>query len=361
MAPAPFVFDAHVDTLQLALELGADLAEGSPGQLDLPRARRGGLGAVVFACWVDPRYCAPERGGAGARAHALLDALHGLVERHPERVSLVRDRRDLAEARDAGRLAALAGIEGGHPLEGSLESLERFFERGLRVLTLVWNNHLPWIRSCEPDAGPEVPPGLSELGRSIVQRMDELGILVDLSHTCPESFFQALEVATRPVIASHSGCGALHAHRRNLSDDQLRALAEAGGVVGLPFLPSFLCPEAQRAAADLRATDAYRALRAGSAAALEVERTRFMARELPPLAIERLVDHLEHAVRVAGIEHVGLGSDFDGITVTVEGLEDAAGYGRLAEALGARGFTPREVELVMGGNLLRVFDEVLPA
>lgn len=358
--PPPFTFDAHVDTLQLVLELGVDLGDASPGQLDLPRAREGGLGAVVFAAWVDPRYISPDRGGARARADRLFDALDRLASDHPHEVQLVRTRRDLLAARRDGRLAAIAGIEGGHPLEASLAGLEHFFGRGLRVLTLVWNNHLSWIRSCEPGAGPDVPAGLSDLGRHLVTRMNELGVLVDLSHSSPQAFFDALETSERPVIASHSACSALHDHQRNLHDDQLRALAEGGGVVGLPFLPSFLDGEAQAAAGRLRATPAYRGLHGESAAALELERTRFMARQCPPLAIERLVDHVEHAVEVAGIEHVGLGSDFDGITVTVEGLEDAAGYGRLAEALGRRGFRPGDVAKVMGENLARVFDDVLP-
>jgi membrane dipeptidase len=355
-----FVFDAHVDTLQLALELDVDLGRSSPGQLDLPRAREGGLGAVVFACWVHPLFLAPERGGARARADALFDRFDDLGRRHPQDVCLVRGRGDLRSACADGRLAAIAGIEGGHPLEESLAGLEHFFARGLRVLTLVWNNHLTWIRSCEPGAGPEVPAGLSDFGRQVVGRLNELGVLIDLSHSSPTAFFEALEVSTRPVIASHSGCRALHDHQRNLTDEQLRALAEAGGVVGLPFLPSFLDGEAQARAARLRESPAYRALRAPSAAGLELERTRFMACELAPLSIERLVDHIEHALRVAGSDHVGLGSDFDGITTTVQGLEDAVGYPRLEEALRRRGFGERAVAKVLGENLLRVFDEVLP-
>jgi membrane dipeptidase len=357
---SPFTFDAHVDTLQLALDLGADLGVASPGQLDLPRARIGGLGGAVFTAWVDPRSMAPGRGGARARAEALFDRLDDLLAAHPEAVQLVRSAADWRAARESGRFALVAGMEGGHPLDGSLQTLEHFAGRGLRVLTLVWNNHLDWVRSCQPGGTEGVPEGLSGFGEHVVRRCNELGIVVDLSHAGERSFFDAIEAGERPVIASHSGCRALHDHPRNLTDDQLRALAANGGVVGVPFLPSFLDAGAQRRAAEARDTDGYRALRAETDAGLEVERTRYLAGVLEPLPIERLVDHVAHAARVAGVEHVGLGSDFDGIVSTVAGLEDASGYGALAEALRARGFDADEVAAVMGGNLERVLLACLP-
>jgi len=371
-----FVFDAHVDSLQLALELGVDLGRRSPGQLDLPRARSGGLRAVVFAAWVDPRHLREEgargRGGARDRADRLFDCLDTLPADGPpgsrkKEIRKIEDRGDWERSRSEGSLAAVAGMEGAHPLETRsgagdwLAGLEHFFDRGLRVLTLVWNNHLPWIRSCQEEPEGRAPTGLTELGRHIVARLDELGVVVDLSHAGRQSFEDVLEVGSRPPIASHSGCRALHDHARNLDDAQLRALAERGGVVGLPFLPSFLDADAQRRAAELRATADYRRLRGESAAELELARTDFMASRLESLPVDRLVDHLLHAVEVAGIEHVGLGSDFDGITTTVAGLEDASGYPLLAAALRRRGLDEAAVEKVMGGNFARVLEEALPA
>ena len=356
----PFAFDAHVDTLQLALDLDADLAVGSPGQLDLPRAREGGLGGAVLTAWVHPKFDAPERGGSRARAEALLDELDRLAERHPDLVQLIHTRSDWSEARVSGRFAAVAGMEGGHPLEDSLETLEHFASRGLRVLTLVWNNHLTWARSCQPDAPEGTPEGLSSFGEHIVGRCNELGILVDLSHAGEQTFFDALESGEGPAIASHSGCKALHDHPRNLTDEQVRALAATGGVVGLPFLPSFLDRGAQERAARCRNTPGYQALRSATDCGLEVERTRYLASQLEPLGIERLVDHAAHIAELVGAEHVGLGSDFDGIATTVAGLEDARGYPRLVEPLLARGFSEAEVEGVLGGNLERVLLEVLP-
>ncbi|MFT7668678.1 MAG: membrane dipeptidase [Planctomycetota bacterium] len=362
----PFVFDAHVDSLQIALELGVDLGEGSPGQLDLPRGRAGGLGAVVLTSWVEPRYIGEGRGGARARADSLFNCLDALVAGSPRETLKILTKSDLDRARASERLAAIAGIEGGHPLESSqgaedwMEGLEHFFNRGLRVLTLVWNNHLTWVRSCDADPSGKAPAGLTDLGKRLVGRMNELGILVDLSHAAPRSFFDAIEASSKPVIASHSGCKALHDHQRNLSDEQLRALRDNGGVVGVPFLPSFLDAEAQRESARARAQAGYRELQGKSATELEIARTHFMARELEPLSIERLADHIEHVVEVAGIDHIGLGSDFDGITTTVAGLHDASSYPNLEAPLRARGFGDSDVQKVFGLNMLRVLREALP-
>ncbi len=349
----PFLFDAHVDTLQLSLDMGVNLAQTSPGQLDLPRARAGGLGAVVMTAWVHPRYCKPENGGAFQRAELLLDELDGLAQRAPEQTKLIRTQADWNEARAQGKLALLAGMEGGHPLEASEAKLEHFAERGLRVLTLVWNNHLPWIRSCEPDAGPDVPAGLSAFGRHLVRRMNELGVLVDVSHSGTRSFYDALEASTKPVIASHSACFALNPHRRNLDDDQLRAIAGNGGVVGVPFLPSFLDSDAQATSARLRDTDDYRGLAASNGTELEVVRTAHMQAVMPPLSIQRLIDHIQHIAEVAGVEHVGLGSDYDGITTTVEGLPDASSYPALIGPMGERGFSREDIAAICGGNMER--------
>lgn len=355
---APFVFDAHVDSLQLALDLGADLGERGPGHLDLVRGRAGGLGAVVLTAWVAPEY-AERPGGARGRADALFDELHALVARRPDDCALVSEPGDLAAAREAGRTALIAGIEGGHAIEDSLEVLEHFWRRGLRVMTLVWNNHLAWVRSCvEETAGPETPQGLSTFGRGVVERMNELGILVDLSHAAPRALHDALEVSAAPVIASHSGCKALHDHPRNLDDEALRALARGGGVVGVPFLPSFLDAEAQRSAARARGHPAYRALTAPDDTRLGLLQADWLRGRVTPLSIERLVDHVVHIAETVGVEHVGLGSDFDGIQVSVEGLGDASCYPALVEPLERRGFSEVEVAALLGGNLERVFEEV---
>ena len=354
MAPRP-VFDAHIDSLQRQLDLGHDLGERTEGHLDLVRGLEGGLAAAVFVCWVEPVFLERDRGGARARAERLLAEFGVLESRHPDRVGFAGNARMLDAAQARGAIAGIPGIEGGHAIEESLDALASFFEKGVRVLTLVWNNHLSWIRSCRDGAGSGIPEGLSAFGRTVVRSMNELGMLVDLSHAGERSFYDAIETSAVPVIASHSGCKALHAHPRNLTDDQLRELARAGGVVGIPFCVAFLSREAQDEDERLRETPDFRALGGAS----ETERTllngRYLQRVARPLPLDRAVDHVLHAIEIAGIDHVGIGSDYDGIERTPQGLEDASCYGRLAARLLQRGLGPEDVDKVLHGNFRRAF------
>ena len=357
-APHLGVFDAHVDSLQRQLDLGHDLGVRGAGHLDCERGLEGGLGAVVLVSWVDPLYMEAEHGGAFRRTEALLDEFHRLVEKHPAKIRMARDGSELEAANRAGLIAGIAGIEGGHSIEEDLGKLEHFFERGVRVLTLVWNNHLPWIRSCQAGADATIPAGLSKFGNRVVRRMNELGMVVDLSHAGERSFYDALDVSTAPVIASHSGCHAVRAHPRNLKDDQLHVLATAGGVVGIVFCTPFLSEDAQREERALRETDAYRALGGENDTAEFLAQSEFLQERATSLDISVVLDHVVHAVEVAGVEHVGIGSDFDGIQRTPRGLEDASCYGAIAAGLAKRGFERAQIEAIMGGNMRRVFAEV---
>jgi membrane dipeptidase len=346
------VFDAHVDAIGFALDLGHDLGALSPGQFDLVRAAEGGLGTWVVVCWPDPAH---HLARSFVRANEMIDAAHALAARHPARFRIVRDAAELDAARADGAIAGILGIEGGHALEESLTKLEELHARGLRLLTLVWNNHLSWIRSCQAGAGPEVPEGLSPFGREVVRRMNALGIVVDLSHASERAFYDTLETSTQPVIASHSGCKALHDHPRNLGDEQLRALARQGGVVGIVFHPGFLDAGARAEEARVRQLPEYRELDASDPAARFLAQQRVMRTRAAPLPLERLVEHVLHAVEIAGVAHVGLGSDYDGIERTPAGLEDARGYALLAEHLARRGFGDEELLAILGGNMERVF------
>ena len=222
-------------------------------------------------------------------------------------------------------------------------------------MTLVWNNHLPWIRSCQDGATAGVPAGLSAFGREVVREMNRLGMLVDLSHAGERSFYEAVEASERPVMASHSGCRALHDHPRNLTDDQLRALRDTDGVVGIVFHPGFLDAAARAEEGRVRATAAYRAIRGANETETLLLQSELLAREAAPFPLDRLVDHVLHAIDVAGVRHVGIGSDWDGIQRGPRELADAAGYGALARRLRERGLAPEEVADVLGGNLARVY------
>ena len=352
------VFDAHADSLQRALDLGTDLGVEGPGHLDVERGRRGGLGSLVFVSWVDPKFIDAGEHGARDRTRGLLREFHRLKQRHPSRVHFAGNGVQLHYARAAGALAGIPGIEGGHSIENSLDELDWFFERGVRVLTLVWNNHLSWIRSCQPGAGSNVPEGLSDFGRSVVRHMNQLGMLVDLSHAGERSFYDALEVSTQPVIASHSCCKALSDHQRNLNDDQLRALASHGGVVGIVFCTPFLSVAAGAEDRRLRESEAYKAIRDENATREFVLQSEFLQREAAPLEASVVADHIVHAVEIAGIDHVGLGSDFDGIQRTPRGLENAGCYGLLADLLQSRGFCAGDIRKVLGENMQRVYAKV---
>jgi membrane dipeptidase len=349
------VFDAHVDSLQRQLDLRHDLGTRTSGHLDVERGRAGGLGSVVFVSWVDPKYVDEGPGAARRRTIDLLREFHALVDRHPASVRFAGNAAQMAAAHAAGALAGVPGIEGGHSIEASLDHLHWFFEHGVRVLTLVWNNHLAWIRSCQAGAGASIPDGLAPFGRDVVRAMNELGMLVDVSHAGERAFFDVLEASAKPVIASHSGCKSLHAHPRNLGDDQLRALAQNGGVVGIVFCVAFLKDEAQREDARLRESDAFRSIRGSNDTDVFQKQGEFLQREAAPLSLDTVADHIAHAVEIAGIDHVGIGSDYDGIGRTPQGLEDASCYGRLAERLFERGFARDELEKILGANMERVF------
>lgn len=352
------VFDAHVDSLQRQLDLGHDLGSATAGHLDLVRGKQGGLGSVVLVNWVDPKHIQKGPGGALARTRALLGEFHRLLAAHPEQIAWGGNAGLRAAARERGLIAGIPGIEGGHSIEDDLDNLHAFHAHGVRVLTLVWNNHLKWIRSCQSGAPDGTPEGLNGFGRAVVREMNRLGMVVDLSHAGTKSFYDALETSAHPVIASHSGCKALHGHQRNLDDDQLRALAANGGVAGIVFCTAFLKDEAQKEDARLREDPRYKALAGANDTDLFLRQGEWLQEHATPLPIGTVVEHIEHAVAVAGVDHVGLGSDYDGIGRTPQGLEDASCYVNLAARLFERGWKAEDVAKVMGGNMERVYARV---
>jgi len=348
--------DGHIDTPQRMLDLKSDISTRLPdGHVDIPRMKEGGLTAAFFSIWVDARY---GPGTAFRRAMALIDAVQALVDARPE-VELATDADDVREAAARGHVAALMGVEGGHAIENSLEKLAALYQRGARYLTLTWNNGNDWAGS---STDPRNNGGLTEFGRRVVRRMNELGLLIDVSHVSDATFWDVLATAAEPVLASHSSCRAIAHHPRNLSDDQLRAIADSGGVVGINFYPVFLDDAFGRQFGDLRRrlqpqTDLIRARYAGRPAESAFEEDRLVGRhaatlDVPP--IERLVDHIDHAVQVMGIDHVGLGSDFDGISVLPSPMKDATSLPLLTAVLEDRGYTDSGLGKILGENFLRL-------
>ena len=317
--------------------------------------KAGGLTAAFFSIWVDDTY---GPGTAFRRAMALIDAVRALADTAPE-VELATTAAEVREAAGRGHVAVLMGVEGGHAIENSLEKLETFYRRGVRYMTLTWNNGNDW-------AGASMDPvrtgGLTPLGGQVVRRMNELGMLVDLSHVSDSTVADVLAVTTRPVIASHSCCRALAAHPRNLTDDQLRAIARNGGVVGINFFPVFLDDHfrAQYAEVNRRLRPQFDSIRArypGHPGLADFEIDRFRGQHLDNLDIPdigRLLDHIDHAVQVMGVDHVGLGSDFDGISVLPRPMKDATSLPLVVAALKARGYGDSDVRKILGENFLRL-------
>ncbi|MBI4481469.1 MAG: membrane dipeptidase [Acidobacteria bacterium] len=352
------VVDTHADTLQRVLFGGVDLGQRlSTGHLDLPRMKEGGLDAQFFAVWVDSVFSGPV---AIKQTLRLIDCVNQLVARYPDRVVLARTAEEVEAAALSGRIAALMGIEGGHAIDDDLRVLRVFHGLGVRYMTLTWSNTNHWADS---SGDKRVHGGLTEFGRQVVREMNRIGMIVDISHVSDETFYEVLRVTKQPVIASHSSCRALTQVPRNMTDDMLRALAKNGGVIGINFYSAFLDSEFARKS---REGDGGRRMRElarkyrGDPDRLAAERYKLFENpsSVPPPPLKVLIDHIHHAVQVAGVDHVGLGSDFDGIDSAPRGMEDVTRLPQITSELLQRGYAEKEVRKILGENFLRVLREV---
>lgn len=351
--------DTHIDTMQRVLIEGADIGRRlEDGHADLVRLREGGMRAPFFALWVPTYYKGSE---AVRRTLQLRDAFDRLVEKYPKAIELATTAEDLERIARRGKVAAVLTIEGGHQIADDLAVLRVYHRLGIRSMTLTHFRNNNWA-----DASTDLPQhnGLTPFGKEVVREMNRIGMIVDVSHVSDKTFFDALETTVKPVIASHSSCRALTDIPRNLTDDQLRALARNGGVVGINFGSGFLN---DRAAAGLRqAISTARAREPNlSGKALDDYARDDHLRELhgpsnePPASIADLVAHIDHAVRVAGVDHVGIGSDFDGVGSLPVGLEDVSKMPALTAALVGRGYSDEDIKKILGGNVSRVLRAVV--
>jgi membrane dipeptidase len=352
------VVDTHDDTTQRMVYQGFDLAaRDARGDVDIPRLREGGLDAVFFSIWVPGQVTGPE---AVRRVLKQIDAVREQVRRHPADLELATSADAVRAAVARGRIAALMGMEGGHMIDDDLGLLRTYAALGVRYLTLTHFLNNNWADSSTDKPAHD---GLTAFGKDVVRELNRLGVLVDISHVADKTFYDALAVTKAPVIASHSSCRALCDHPRNMSDDMLKALARNGGVVQINYEITFLSQEARDSkkarGSSVELEDAEVAKLCGEDEAcqtLEGERRDRQAMEagtLPRVSWEKIVDHIDHAARVAGVDHVGLGSDFDGASMPY-GMEDCSRVPKLTGALLARGYKEAEVEKILGGNLLRV-------
>jgi membrane dipeptidase len=366
------VVDTHADTPQRFLDEGFDLGTVTPvseGHMDLEKIQAGNLGAEFFAIWVEPSW----KGQYAQHAMLLIDSVYQQAAKHPDQMVMAFSSRDILAARSGKhpRLATLMGIEGGHAIEANLGLLRDFYRLGVRYMTLTWSNTNEWGDSSGDinDDKVEHHKGLTPFGKDVVREMNRLGMMVDISHVSDKTFYDTLLISRAPVIASHSSSRALTDHPRNMTDDMLRAVANNGGVVQVNFFSAFI---------DQKFLDAYKAQKPERDAAVaafeekykkehnltfvpynaEVALEKEWAAKIPRPPLSSLIDHIDHIAKVAGVDHVGLGSDFDGVTSLPQGLDSVADLPKITGALLQRGYTPAQVRKILGGNLMRVFRQV---
>ncbi len=350
------VVDGHNDLpWRLRTEFGSrledfDLARRhDDGHTDIPRLREGGVDVQFFAAFVPSDYV--ERGAARV-ALEQIDLIRRFTERYAD-LELAIDVGDVRRSVAAGKIAVLIGVEGGHTIEGSLDLLRRYRELGVRYLTLTHISSTDWADSATDESRHG---GLSSFGEDVIREMNRLGMLVDISHVSDETMADVLRVSSAPVIASHSGARAVNGHARNVPDDVLRDVARNGGLVMVNFFSGFLVPEAAELVRDMFTVGRQmRAQYEGDESAMEEAwRDWFAGLRVPRGGVGDVVDHIEHVIAVAGVDHVGLGSDFDGVSLTPEGLDDVSGFPAITEELLKRGHGEGEILKILGENLLRV-------
>jgi membrane dipeptidase len=369
------VIDTHADTPQRFVDENFDMADPlKGGNLNLESAKKGNLGAEFFSIWVEPSL---YKGQYARRTLVLIDAVKQQVARHPDQMMLATSAEDIEKAHREHKLASLMGIEGGHSIENSLALLRQYYDLGVRYMTLTWSNSLDWADSSGDinDASiPHTKEGLTEFGKDVVYEMNKLGMLVDISHVSDRTFYRTLIITRAPVIASHSGARALDDAPRNMTDDMLRAVARSGGpeskggVVQVNYYSAFLSqayrdaqkaqkPEVDKAVQELKDKAKAEGREITYEEISKVQRTFADRIPRPPFSV--LIDHIDHIAKVAGVDHVGLGSDFDGVDGQLpEGLDSAADLPKITAALMERGYSAEDCRKILGGNLLRVFREV---
>ncbi|MGA9996922.1 MAG: dipeptidase [Pyrinomonadaceae bacterium] len=352
------VIDTHNDVTTPMTNDDYDLSGTPPYpyRTSIESMKKGGLTAEFFSLYVRPWYVA--HGGSARRTMDMIDAVYRAVERHPKDLMIATSVADIRRAKKQGKIACLMGIEGGHAIENSLATLREFHRLGVRYITLTWNNTNDWA---DAGRGEKRHGGLSDFGKEVVREMNRLGMLVDVSHVSDETMSDALDVSTAPIIASHSSARAINNVPRNIPDDLLQRIAKNGGVIQVNFYSAFVDPKAIEYSKerDLRIKaqqDAINEKYKDDPERLAEEGDKLEAdNPLPPTPISLLIDHIDHIVKVAGIDHVGIGADFDGANDMPSGARDVSELPNITYELLRRGYSEQDIRKILGENFLRVF------
>ena len=358
--------DMHADTTQRLVDEGLDIGKrAADGHFDSVRAREGGLDAQFFSIWVEPQLFGGGGPGAVKRADVQIAAVQAMVERYPETWALATSAADIRRIAAEGKLAALMGLEGGYAIDERIENVERYYRMGVRYMSPAWSVSTSWAGSSNDEVGQT--RGLNEFGKKVIREMNRVGMIVDVSHVSDQTFWDIVNTSTKPIIATHSGCRALANVRRNLDDEMIRAIGKKGGVACVLFYPEFLeagwheqkkridaeiAPLVQKASDEEKGDVAHKKL-----ARDEVRRVEY-AKRLPPVTVSRLVDHIDHIVKLVGVDHVGIGSDFDGVQATLSDLATVSELPNLTFELLRRGYSESDVDKILGGNVLRLMEVV---
>ncbi|HXM92596.1 MAG TPA: dipeptidase [Candidatus Dormibacteraeota bacterium] len=356
------VVDTHDDTTQRYLDGKFDLGDRTnTGSIDIPRMKEGGLDAIFFSIWIPSKVTGPE---AVRRALQQIDAVREQVRKHPNDLVLATTAAQIREAKKNDQIAALMGVEGGHMINSDLDVLRKFAGLGVRYMTLTHSGNDEWADSSTDKAAHN---GLTDFGKDVVREMNRLGVMVDISHVSDKTFGDALAISKAPMIASHSSCRAICDAPRNMTDEMMKALAAKGGVVQINYHVGFLSQEfrdAEKADPKINAAIEHEVTkRCGDNEACQLLEGDKLTREaveqgkLPRIGYEKIIEHIDHAVKVAGADHVGLGSDFDGANMPY-GMEDATKLPLITEALLKKGYSESDVRKILGENTLRVMSEV---
>ncbi len=356
-----FVFDGHNDLPWQVREEASrsfdklDISQPQPQiHTDIPRLRKGGVGAQFWSVFV-PSHTA-ESGLSHQMTLEQIEIVMAMIDRYPETFELALTSQDIVRIRKSGKIASLIGVEGGHAIENSLEKLRRLYGMGARYMTLTHSDSLDWADSCSDVAKCD---GLNEFGREVVREMNRLGMLVDISHVSPATMQAALDTSVAPVIFSHSSARTVADHVRNVPDEILKQLPDNGGVVMINFYSGFIVPESAKNSRDM--FERLRAMRerfGDDEAAIERESKAYRAAyPVLPGSVHDVADHIDQVVKVAGIAHVGLGSDFDGIGTVPKQLEDVSMYPVLTQVLLDRGYSEADIHLILSGNVMRVIQQ----
>jgi membrane dipeptidase len=362
------VVDTHNDVLSTATLQGLNIEEDLTGKTysDLARFKKGGVDVQIFSIFCDDSY---GEGRAFRYANREIDSLYAIAGRNPDKMQIVTDPAGLERAVKDHKLAAMMGVEGGHMIEDDLDNLDSLFKRGVRYMTLTWNNSTPWATSAKDEtshAFTVTPYGLTPFGKKIVRRMNELGMLVDLSHVGEQTFRDAILTSTKPVLVSHSAVYALCPVFRNLKDDQIRAIGKNGGVIQVNFYSGFLDSNYQKKMTAFLGSHKPEVDSMVAQKAPEYAINEYLSKKYPretdalraPLSL--LIDHIDYIVKMIGTDHVGLGSDFDGIESSPRELDDVTTYPLITRELLKRGYSRADIKNILGGNFIRVFKANMP-